>query len=196
MKSKPGRDYGCCSYRWSGRVGLVGWIVLSTLMVLATGLAVHAGDPWGWSSSQTRLLFDACFADIEVDATGKRIRHCPHHEMNGDLSAEQLIFVLGTIHDEAFVDPRNRAIARKHLENHYQKIHAKLMQADLTAPLNINRVGLLELVTLPRIGPVLAVKVVQYRNSHAGFGSVEDLMKVEGIGRATFRAIRPYVCID
>ena len=47
-----------------------------------------------------------------------------------------------------------------------------------------------------RIGPVLAVKVVQYRKSHAGFGSLEEIMNVEGIGQGTFRAIRPYVRVD
>jgi competence ComEA-like helix-hairpin-helix protein len=196
MVLKPRFGHDGRSREWFESVGFPGLIFFCTLMLLATGTAIHAEEHYGWSNAQIRLLADDCFALIEEDAAGRRVRHCPHHEINGDLSAEQLIFVLGTIGDEIFTDPHNRAIACHHLENHYQKIYHKLMQTDTTTPLNINRAGLLELVSLPRIGPVLAVKVVQYRNSHAGFGSIEEMINVEGIGRGTFKAIRPYIRID
>ena len=58
---------------------------------------------------------------------------------------------------------------------------------------DINRAGLTELVILPNIGPVIAVKIVEYRNMHGLFESIEDIKKVEGIGSGTFNAVRHYI---
>lgn len=48
----------------------------------------------------------------------------------------------------------------------------------------------LELV--PGIGPVLAMRIVEYRQSHGGFSSVDSLINVSGIGPATLMKIRKY----
>lgn len=58
---------------------------------------------------------------------------------------------------------------------------------------NINKARLTELVTLPQVGPVLAIKINEYRNTHNLYVTIEDIMKVEGIGPVTFNAIRHYI---
>src|SRR5690625_442630 len=60
-------------------------------------------------------------------------------------------------------------------------------------PLNINRASLDELVLVPGLNLRLAQSIVEYRASNAPFASVEDLVKVRGIGPATLGRIRPYL---
>ena len=154
----------------------------------------NSGICQGWSENEIWLLPDSSFAVVEVK-DGQKIRHCPHHDANGRLDAEQLIYVLGTLDDEVWVDQKNRETAEKHLTNHYDKFIAKVMKEGLHGSVNINRDKLTELVALPRIGPVLAVKIIEYRNSTSSFKTIEQVKKIEGIGAATFNAIRYYISV-
>ena len=58
---------------------------------------------------------------------------------------------------------------------------------------NVNLASIDELQTIPRIGPAMAKRIVDYRTANGGFKNLEDLKKVKGIGEATFNKIRPYV---
>jgi len=149
----------------------------------------------GWTDLTIRLLPDSSFAVVEVKA-GKKIRHCPHHDSNGKLDEEQLIYVLGTLDRETWIYPENKEIAGKHLKNHYDKFIAKVMKKGLEGTVNINRASLTDLVSLPHIGPVLAVKIVEYRNMHGLFEKIEDIRKVQGIGSGTFNAIKHYITVN
>jgi competence protein ComEA len=60
-------------------------------------------------------------------------------------------------------------------------------------PVNVNRAGIPELETLPGVGPAIAAAIVDDRERHGPFGSVEDLMRVRGIGPAKIEAIAPLV---
>ena len=63
-------------------------------------------------------------------------------------------------------------------------------------PLDLNRATAEELVELPGIGPVLAERIVAFREEHGPFRSVEDLLQVSGIGEATLEALRPYITVQ
>jgi competence protein ComEA len=60
-------------------------------------------------------------------------------------------------------------------------------------PLDLNKARLEELMELPGIGEKLAQRVVEYRKTHGGFRSVEDLRKVRGIGEKRMERLRPLV---
>jgi len=147
----------------------------------------------GWSDLKIRLLPDASFAIVELVEGGKKIKHCPHHDNSGDLDIEQLIYVIGTFEDEKWKETKNRKLARKHLHKHYDTLIKRLRREGLEEKININRAKLSDLVRLPHIGPALAVQIIDYREAHSRFGSVEELKEVEGLGSATFNAIRYYV---
>ncbi len=70
------------------------------------------------------------------------------------------------------------------------------MKKGLQGSVNINRAKLTQLVALPRVGPVLAVKIVEYRNMHGLFEKIEDIRKVQGIGAGTFNAIKHYITVN
>lgn len=55
---------------------------------------------------------------------------------------------------------------------------------------NINTAGASELEALPGIGPALAARIVEYRDGHGPFASVDDLTDVPGIGPAKLEALR------
>lgn len=60
---------------------------------------------------------------------------------------------------------------------------------------NINSAGLEELQRLPGIGPAMARRIIDYRNEHGRFQSVEELVEVRGIGPKTLEKMRPFVSL-
>lgn len=59
--------------------------------------------------------------------------------------------------------------------------------------LSLNRATAGELETLPGVGPVLAERIVSFRDDNGGYDAVEDLLEVPGIGEAKLAAIRDLV---
>jgi competence protein ComEA len=62
-----------------------------------------------------------------------------------------------------------------------------LLQVDL------NRADAAALQELPGIGPVLADRIVAYRESHGRFTSVEELRQVPGVGPKRFERLQTVV---
>jgi competence protein ComEA len=62
--------------------------------------------------------------------------------------------------------------------------------------IDINYATAEELETLPGIGPTLALRIVQYREEHGPFQTIEDIMNVSGIGQATFEKIKDYIYVS
>ena len=146
-----------------------------------------------WTELSVRLLPDSSFAVIETAKDGSKIRHCPYLDTNGKLDAQQLIYVLGTLSEEHWIDSKNRNVADKILQKQYNRYLKKNLQNESPKPININRAMLTELVTLPHIGPSLAVKILEYRKKHRRFDTIEEIKKVKGIGQGMFNAIRYYI---
>jgi competence protein ComEA len=61
--------------------------------------------------------------------------------------------------------------------------------------LDLNRAGSAELQQLPGVGPVLANRIVSYRNLHGRFATYEDLDAVKGIGEKMLQKLRPYLYV-
>ena len=59
-------------------------------------------------------------------------------------------------------------------------------KAKVTGPISLNRASAKELESLDGIGPVLAARIVAYRKVNGPFLTVEDLLKVSGIGTAKY----------
>lgn len=140
-----------------------------------------------------RFLSDDAFAVIETNKKGEKVRHCPHHDSEGKLDNEQVIYMLGVFDKETWVDIKNKEEAKKHLEKHYDKFKSELIKNELKEPININEAKLTDLVRLPNIGPVVAVKIIEYRKAHKLFKDVDEIKRVEGIGQANFNGIRHYI---
>lgn len=60
---------------------------------------------------------------------------------------------------------------------------------------NINTADETLLTTLSGIGPSRAKSIIAYREEHGGFGSIEELMNVSGIGQASFDKLKDDITI-
>ncbi len=64
-----------------------------------------------------------------------------------------------------------------------------------TGLLDLNRAKKYELEALPGIGPVLAGRIIDYRERHGGFSSVSELRNVAGIGPKRYAVLREMVTV-
>ena len=62
--------------------------------------------------------------------------------------------------------------------------------------ININTASQAQLETLKGIGPALAQRIIEYRESVGQFKSIEDITKVRGIGAMVFEDIRDTITVN
>ena len=67
--------------------------------------------------------------------------------------------------------------------------------AEKEGKVDLNKASVEELVKLPRVGPAVAQRVVEYRKVNGGFRKLEDLMNVKGIGAKTFEVLKDKVTV-
>ena len=68
-----------------------------------------------------------------------------------------------------------------------------LTQQSDSDKLDINTATAEELETLPKIGPVLAQRILDHRAEHGPFVTIGQLLDVPGIGEKTLESIAPYI---
>jgi competence protein ComEA len=66
-------------------------------------------------------------------------------------------------------------------------------QGQSGAPVDLNAATMAQLDALPGVGPVIAGRIVAWREQNGRFARVEDLTEVQGIGEATFARLRSLV---
>ena len=66
--------------------------------------------------------------------------------------------------------------------------------AEVTGVVNLNTATDAELRRLPGIGPTKAQRILAQRAKHK-FESTDQLMKVKGIGRKTYRKLKAYLAV-
>lgn len=59
--------------------------------------------------------------------------------------------------------------------------------------IDLNSADVAALDTLPRIGPAMAQRIIDWREANGPLSSVDDLLAVSGIGQKTVEALRPLV---
>jgi len=67
--------------------------------------------------------------------------------------------------------------------------------AEVSSGISLNSATESELTALPGVGPATAAAIVAHRESTGGFGSVEQLLDVRGIGPAKFESLRDQVTL-
>ena len=69
-------------------------------------------------------------------------------------------------------------------------------EEETSFPLDLNLASGEQLQQVPGIGPVLSGRIIEYRETHGGFQSLEELLNIQGIGEKTLEKIRPYFVIN
>lgn len=67
--------------------------------------------------------------------------------------------------------------------------------ADDSGLIDINRAGSEELQELPGVGPSLARKIVEFREKNGPYQSVDELLKIRGIGEKSLERFRHLVTV-
>ena len=78
-------------------------------------------------------------------------------------------------------------------EEHSQSQTTETLAPSTPELLNINTASAEELQTLPNIGARMAQRIVNYREQHGKFASMEVLQNVKGIGAKALEKLRPFV---
>jgi competence protein ComEA len=65
-----------------------------------------------------------------------------------------------------------------------------------SSQVNINTATVQELQLLPRVGPALAQRIVDFRAANGPFKAPEELARVKGIGERSFARLAPYVSVS
>ncbi len=73
--------------------------------------------------------------------------------------------------------------------------NAYLGYNEVNAKININTATAEQLDTLQGIGPVLAQRIVDFREREGRFERVEDIMKVSGIGPKVYENIKDSITV-
>ena len=79
-------------------------------------------------------------------------------------------------------------IRKQHMRQNYRLI----IEAG-KIKLSLNDACMAEFEDLPGIGPVLAERIVDYREKEGGYESLEELKNVKGIGDNLYQRILPYI---
>ena len=61
---------------------------------------------------------------------------------------------------------------------------------------NINTASKRVLMTLDGIGAKMAERIIEYRTKNGRFETIEDIMKISGIGYDTFLKLKEYITVE
>ncbi len=62
--------------------------------------------------------------------------------------------------------------------------------------INLNQATKEELMTLPGIGETKAEQILEYRENHGSFSSIDELMNISGIKEGVFQKIQDYIRVE
>jgi competence protein ComEA len=143
-----------------------------------------------------RMLEPPALTEIVVQVDGEVVRPGLYRLPPGARVADALRYAGGTTH-RADLDAVNAA----RLLRDGERVHVAARGREAQTPggpraVNVNTAPVVDLESLPGIGPVLARRIVAYRTRHGPFRRLEDLLQVQGIGPGLLRRLRGAVRFD
>ena len=63
-------------------------------------------------------------------------------------------------------------------------------------PIDLNTADSAALETIPGIGKSLSQRILKFREKNGPFQSVDDLLKVQGVGEKSIQKLRPYLTVS
>lgn len=187
-----------CRYRTMGQ-----GVNRALFAVVLAALAVGAGVAAGWRGRPSPAPLEASTEDtmsgsaaIEVHVAGWVMSPGVVSVDEGSIVAEA-VEAAGGLRPGALTESLN--LAAEVSAGEQIVVPGPTMPGAGTAtgapggPLTLNGATAEELEELPGVGPVLAERIVSYRESNGRFETVDDLLEVPGIGEAKLASIRDLV---
>ncbi len=82
------------------------------------------------------------------------------------------------------------------VEGGASRVKAVPQETPSPAKININSASIQRLELLPSVGPAIAQRIIDYRAEHGAFTAPKDIMKVKGIGQATFDKLKDVIVVE
>ncbi len=60
---------------------------------------------------------------------------------------------------------------------------------------DVNKASAEDLEALPGLGPVMAQRLIQYRQTHGPFKNLDDLLAVSGVGKQKLARLKPFLTV-
>lgn len=169
-------------------------VFLSAVLTLGAGVratkALSAEPPPPSAAARAELHRQIVAVDSadSVDRTGGRKRHRSKRPISIGISTSD--------GSDAAARP-DTATGRKKRRGakHSAQLAGQSRDLGVTSagPIDLDRAQEWEILSLPKIGPALAHRILADRDSLGPFGSMDELRRVKGVGAGVVDAITPYV---
>lgn len=124
-------------------------------------------------------------SEVVVDVAGKVVRPGVYRLNAGARAIDAITMAGGVIPGTG---TENINLAHVLVDGEQILVGAKV-ESDSTQ-ININTASIEQLDRLPGVGPVLAQRIVAWREAHGRFKSIESIKEVPGVGAATFTELK------
>lgn len=94
-----------------------------------------------------------------------------------------------------FPDIKNDAVIEEETNTSNNESVKEESKTEEISIVNINTASIEELDSLPGIGSSKAQNIIDYRNVNGKFGSIEEILNVNGIGTAIYEQIKTYITV-
>ncbi len=172
------------------------------VVTVVAGLGVLVGSVLGWSTreppalvpTQERILTTTVEARIRVHVAGWVLSPGVVEVPEGAIVAEA-VEAAGGLRPGAVVEGINLAAPVRPGDQIVVPGPGAAPAERGSGRISLNRATPEELESLPGVGPVLAARIVAYRDQNGPFTEVEDLLDVPGIGEAILASLRDLVSL-
>jgi competence protein ComEA len=159
-----------------------GWTLIAVLLVVI----IAAGSLVVWSRySRSQAIEISVVPDEEIKGEiyiGGEVNSPGFYPLENGESVEEVIRAAGGTTDGADL-------------NRLKLLVPGLAEGEPLQKVNINRAEAWLLEALPGIGEVRAKAIVDYRRQKGPFRNIHELVKVEGIGTATYEKIKHLITV-
>lgn len=87
-------------------------------------------------------------------------------------------------------------LLRQELSNQSQQVAGATVENQTQGEkININTADLTELDKISGIGPAIAQRIIDYRNTNGDYQTIEDIKNIKGIGDVTFEKMKDLITV-
>lgn len=198
-------------------------IAMAALLVLLVGCCIYAGVslsrrvevvPTDRSALEPIDIADEASREAEpesqdtsifIDVSGA-VRDSRVVELHAGARVQDAIDAAGGLADDACTDSLNRAqvltdgqkVYVPHIGEDASGRTSEMGEGAVKTPssrVNINTASVDQLDALPGVGPSTAQAIIDDRDANGPFTSIDDIMRVSGIGEKKFEKLKASICV-
>ena len=179
-------------------------LIISAVVVVASGAYVLRPQSSQEIVAPPSLQIESSTATVVVDVAGA-VANPGVYTLPANSRVIDAITAAGNIKKGADTSDLNLArvirdgeqvyVYPKGSNSYSSNTSSSKIKAVRRGPIPINRANAKELDALDGIGPVIAARIIAYSNTNGPFLTLEDLMKVSGIGEAKFAQFKEKITL-